>query len=170
MQEKECTRCRVCKPVDQFPWHKDHRLLAGGRVGSHCKACQSERAKAWQASNYDRALANQRRWREENKDRINQTMARATKRYMAARKHNTPSWADHDKIEAIYTLAAQMREACHDVEVDHIIPLQGRIASGLHVHWNLQIIPRRQNRRKKNTTDPKAYDIPNAWDEYCTIA
>jgi len=35
--------------------------------------------------------------------------------------------------------------------VDHIIPLKGRSASGLHVPWNIQIIPIKENMQKGNS-------------------
>jgi 5-methylcytosine-specific restriction endonuclease McrA len=35
-------------------------------------------------------------------------------------------------------------------EVDHIVPLQGKIVSGLHIWNNLQVIPRHINRTKSN--------------------
>lgn len=170
LETKQCTRCQIIKPLSDFPWGKDYRLKAGGSYKSQCKACANERAKKWQAENSDRALANHKRWREENREQFNSRMAKASKRYMAARKNNTPPWVDLEKIEAIYRAAAMLREVGYDVEVDHIVPLQGDAASGLHVHWNLQIIERRQNRRKRSSTDPNAYDIPNAWDTYCSIA
>ena len=34
--------------------------------------------------------------------------------------------------------------------VDHVIPLQGRLVSGLHVHTNMQIITGSENSRKWN--------------------
>lgn len=169
-ETKQCTRCQITKPISDFPWCKDYRLKAGGRVGSQCKACQNERAKKWQADNYERAFDTQKRWREQNREHYNTRMGLAAKRYLAARKNNTPAWADLKKIEEVYAAARALREAGHDVEVDHIVPLQGLAASGLHVHWNLQIIKRRQNRRKRSRTPENAAAIPHAWDHYCTIA
>jgi hypothetical protein len=66
------------------------------------------------------------------------------------RAQATPKWADHDAILAIYAEARQRRAAGEPVEVDHIVPIRGKAVCGLHVHWNLQIITKEENARKKN--------------------
>jgi len=57
----------------------------------------------------------------------------------------TPAWADLDKIALIY-------EEAHSkgMHADHIIPLQGDSVSGLHVEYNLKILPKNFNLWKSN--------------------
>lgn len=56
----------------------------------------------------------------------------------------TPKWADLQKIKELYLSAKR------GFQVDHIIPLQGKLVSGLHVENNLQIIPKLENILKSN--------------------
>lgn len=62
----------------------------------------------------------------------------------------SPSWANLDHIAGMYELCGLFRGAGLDLHVDHIIPLQGEIVSGLHVENNLQLLPRLENIGKKN--------------------
>lgn len=55
-----------------------------------------------------------------------------------------PSWANLAKIKEFY---AKCPEGCH---VDHIVPLQGELVSGLHVENNLQYLTAEENLRKGN--------------------
>lgn len=76
--------------------------------------------------------------------------ARCAKR-RAHRMSATPLWADDRKITAVYTRMKALRKAGFDVEVDRIIPLKSKLVCGLHVHWNLRIIPMPHNRSKSNS-------------------
>lgn len=72
----------------------------------------------------------------------------------AAKMHRTPAWLTADDlwlIEQAYELASA-RTALFGFSwhVDHILPLQGRTVSGLHVPNNLQVIPWLDNVRKAN--------------------
>ena len=63
----------------------------------------------------------------------------------------TPKWADRIKIKNIYQECIALSKLSGiKYEVDHIVPLKGNNVSGLHVHWNLQIIKATENRSKSN--------------------
>lgn len=70
-------------------------------------------------------------------------LADTIKRRLAL-KNRVPPWADLKAIKKIY-------ETCpKGWHVDHIIPLQGKIVSGLHVENNLQHLPAKKNLQKSN--------------------
>lgn len=160
MDTKTCSKCQMTKPLSAFPWGKDKRLKAGGAYKSQCKACANDRAKAWQLENYGRAFQSQKTWRQANRTRWNGYMRGPSRRYALAKERQTPPWADQAKIAEVYRRAAEIRELGVDCEVDHIVPLQGRTARGLHVHWNLQILLKPDNAKKRNTVDPDCHQLP----------
>ena len=66
----------------------------------------------------------------------------------------SPSWltAEHkNQIADIYSQAAiKTAETGIKHEVDHSVPLRGKTVCGLHVPWNLQVLPAYLNRMKSN--------------------
>lgn len=63
----------------------------------------------------------------------------------------TPVWVDQEEIEKRYAVARLLTELTGvQHHVDHYFPLKGKTASGLHVPWNLRVIPWRDNLMKKN--------------------
>ena len=81
------------------------------------------------------------------------TRANDAKRH-AAKMQRTPAWLTVDDywcIEQAYELAALRTKILgFSWHVDHIVPLQGKYVSGLHVPTNLQVIPWRDNVAKTN--------------------
>jgi len=63
----------------------------------------------------------------------------------------TPTWANREKIKQLYADCQLLTEMTGvPYSVDHIIPLKGKLVSGLHVEYNLQIIPLKENLAKHN--------------------
>lgn len=98
-----------------------------------------------------------KRWVAENKDLI----AKYAADRRAARNKRTPLWLSDEQRAAIlsfYTTAKLVSEATGVLyHVDHIVPLRGKIVSGLHVPWNLQVIIATANLKKNNIQWP---DMP----------
>lgn len=104
-----------------------------------------ERAKKWKENNPERAKLN-----DANRDPVKLHSAKA--KYRAAKRQACPPWVDHDhmaRIHDVYRLRRKVSEQTGVVhEVDHIVPLQGKTVCGLHVWWNLRVIPKEDNNRR----------------------
>jgi hypothetical protein len=124
-----------------------------------------KRTKEWQARNPERHRAAVRRRRALDPERHraqNRAWAKAhpahsraacARRY-AEKTRATPPWADRRSVAAVYADAVRVTaESGVPHDVDHIVPLRGRSVCGLHVPWNLRIIPAIENRRKNATLD-----------------
>ena len=106
--------------------------------------------KAWEAKNPEKVKEAQHKWYLANKDKV-KAKVRARQ---AAQLKRTPIWITpihKERMETQYRLASLLSKITRSPwEVDHIIPLQGKFVSGLHVPTNLQVIPRAENRAKHN--------------------
>lgn len=67
------------------------------------------------------------------------------------RRERMPPWANGKAIRALQAEAKRLtKETGIPHHVDHVIPLQGRYVSGLHVETNMQILSATDNLRKSN--------------------
>jgi len=122
---------------------------------SNTKAARAERMRNWRRNNPERNAATAlkgrpvrlkalRDWRQRNKEK----MRAACAAYDALKKRALPAWADRSAIEKIYL------ECPPGMEVDHVIPLRGKLVCGLHVPENLQYLTPAENRSKGNKWHP----------------
>jgi hypothetical protein len=129
------------------------------------KELTKERARAWAQANPDRRQEIHRKNREkdlENHNARNREWNKKNKPKKAAYQgkrraailQRTPKWLTEDDlwiIEEAYDLAAlRTKMLGFSWHVDHIIPLQGKFVSGLHVPSNIQVIPGSENVKKHN--------------------
>jgi hypothetical protein len=144
-------QCRKCRKL--FPLTAEHFVLLKKKsIGwqgwsAECRSCRYERFRKLYSGNREghiaRVIAYQKAKPEKKR---NQNM----KRY--ARKVNaTPAWADQRKIETIYAIADFLtRHTDIEYQVDHIFPIMGKAACGLHVPENMRVITALANQQKGN--------------------
>lgn len=85
-----------------------------------------------------------KQWQKNNNGRVKAIKARRRAALLMA----TPEWARSGEIWRRLVL---VYESCPSgLEVDHIVPLQGKDVCGLHVPWNLQYLTKSENSSKGN--------------------
>ena len=91
-----------------------------------------------------------RNWSKQNRNKC--TFWTAS--YRQSKLKRTPKWlnaAELFEIECVYSYCAALNAIGLDYHVDHIVPLRGKLVSGLHTPANLQILPAKDNKRKANS-------------------
>lgn len=118
---------------------------------SNAKAARAERMRNWRALNPEKAsaaaakgrgirLKAQSRWRSANKAKMRANWAA----YDAQKRQAMPPWVDRAELAAFYAAAPD------GMDVDHIVPLRGKLVCGLHVRANLQYLAPAANKSKGN--------------------
>lgn len=143
--EKQLAACRN--------WYANNREAA---LASDKRAREAnlekflERERASYARHAEKRRAKSDRWRAANPERV--TYHAASRRSALAKR--TPPWLTHEHYEqmrAFFWHAWLLREQTGEVHhVDHIVPLRGKLVSGLNVPWNLQVLPAKDNLKKSN--------------------
>lgn len=166
---KTCKNCLLIKAESEF----HVRRASPDGLAYKCRDCVNAYTKDWQAKNpgafqawatqnVDKRASYMQEWHKDNLEhrsesyrewRLNNRSVVAARN--AARKiaksGATPEWADAKAINTIYAEAARLTaETGIRHEVDHVVPLKGANVCGLHVEYNLQVLTRTENARKKN--------------------
>lgn len=133
----EIRKCRECNRVKRHvEYHKDSSDSMG--ISRTCKSCRVSIAKEYYKSD------NGKLRHKESYGRNKGVIANRNAEAKINRDLRIPKWSETDLIAKFY---AECPEGFH---VDHIIPLRGKIVSGLHVISNLQYLTIKDNLEKGN--------------------
>jgi hypothetical protein len=156
-------QCKKCGSRASRAWNLAHPDRVQKSKSTHAPR-HAVSAKAWRSENRAHLTEYTQRWREKNRASVN---ARATQRRctsaaaISLRGSRIPDWVDMQAIKNIYEEARRIsREKGIPHEVDHIIPLKGFNVCGLHVEYNLRVVPTSVNRRKARSFEEVCHFEP----------
>jgi hypothetical protein len=142
LANRQCLLC--CKEQAKARRSKPElKKLLSVQSAQRCKR-KKEKDLEFKQKLYQKSVEYQRKRYKEDPE-FRSFVAAKTAFRRSSKMQRTPVWSDLAKIRQIY---AQARKV--GMVVDHIIPLQGKLVSGLHVPENLQIIPAIENMKKGN--------------------
>lgn len=111
--------------------------------------------------------------REAKKERAKRYRQENKYKYKVARKHRThskrnatPKWAyalTREKVKLLQAEIEAHRTNNEEYHIDHIVPIKGKtgtihVVCGLHIDYNLQLLPCKENIKKS------CYTWPDMWD------
>jgi hypothetical protein len=183
--KKECSKCKIFKPLDEF--HRNNDRLTG--VVSACKDCCKifyqknceeikQRVAEYRENNpekikemYEIYYENNKEyyiekaihWALENPEKRRGIEDRYNKKTKKEKVARTANYRARKKQAMPVWLTEDQKKEIKEIYknrpdgycVDHIVPIAGENVSGLHVPWNLQYLPARLNESKGNKFNPQ---------------
>lgn len=158
MQKEQYTKHREKRIATSTASTKKRREREDVREKERVSSRESKRRQLSDPVEREKHRQRTREWFRNNKDRVRGLPSRNkairahyTSLYNAAELNATPPWADMKAIAEFYREAQRRTmETGIPHEVDHIVPLRHKQASGLHVPANLRVVTRAENRSKSN--------------------
>ena len=155
---EEKAQCAVDYQAEYRKSNREQKLEYNTKYYQDNREKIAEYSTKYYRDNREQLRESQAEYRKNNSALIN---ALNSKR-RAAQLQRTPQWSLDNlgiqfELECIYKYCAALNALGLNYHVDHIVPLQGENVSGLHLPWNLQVIPAIENVSKKNKFDTDTY-------------
>lgn len=171
---KRCPHCGLHLSSDFF--YRARTRTDG--LSSLCIPCSKRHAVHWNAANREKVLKHKKDWADRNRVHLRESNKKAHKKWALKNPHKvnakyakrrsdkvsaTPPWFDSNlkyQVDELYDLAQGLEKYTGKKHhVDHIHPLIGENFCGLHVPWNLQILPAEENIKKSNMPPAHEADL-----------
>ena len=161
----KCIECTLIQSIEWRAANPEKHLSSMKKWIDNNRELHGTRVRRWQDANKDKVRADAKAWAAANPEKVKAKALRYIKKHpdaytaravanVAKRAKRVPQWLTSDDkwmMRQAYNLAKLRTQQFGFVwEVDHIIPLRGELVSGLHVPTNLQVIPKSENRSKRN--------------------
>lgn len=161
--DRSCMECNKIKSKANY--HANSEEMKAKRRSAYAANPEPEKVKArirsaeWRNinPNHEGTKVAKKAYAASDQGKLRKYISTAKRR--AAKLERTPKWLteiDFERIENEYKLATLLSKVTGSPwHVDHVIPLQGKFVSGLHVPSNLQVLRGSENVAKANKFLPK---------------
>ena len=149
--ERQCATCKEIKPIKEFSIRTRTRTDGSKYITTpaSCKVCRNEKAFKYRKENQEVIRAYRKSPKRKADNKMRQKIKEIRKSHPAV-----PNWLTLEQkkeIRKLHLKQKQIRDTQNkEYHIDHIVPLNGETVCGLHVPWNLQLIPEKENLSKSN--------------------
>lgn len=147
---EECAIHRKAYNKQYYDLNRDERIADQKARDERNPEKKAAYLAKYRANNAEKIISYRSTYHAQNRDRANQLWAARR----SAKLRRTPPWFseldDFIMAEANHLVILRKEATGVDWEVDHMIPLRAKTASGLHVGSNIQVMPTFFNRSKRN--------------------
>lgn len=157
---KKCYKCENTRPLEDFHKNKgmkDERL-------NLCKPCHKEQGKQSRLRNPDcrkqeharnrnkKGFLTREEWK---KEMASKKLGKKAVAIKYAHKRHTRTKIKDELTDFVMEEAAKLCKMRQNItgfawHIDHIVPINHKLACGLHLYTNLQVVPAEWNLRKKH--------------------
>ena len=140
--------CKACDKERQRAYYNKNKEVVRAQQKDYYernKDYNSLRGLIWRLENQEKLRVYRKEYSKAHYEQNKEYYTAKTAKRRAAKSSATPSWLTKEQQEEMLQYYKHAKDCTlttgEQYHVDHIIPLNGENVCGLHVPWNLQVLP-----------------------------